>query len=60
MNGNVDAVELEKERADMLQLDTLKREQREGRVFGGLREGKIETFAPTYKRVVGQVEGYSR
>lgn len=60
VRGTVDTVELEKERADMLELDTLKREQKEGRVFGGLREGRLEAFAPTYKRIVGQVEGYSR
>lgn len=60
VTNRAEAVELEKERADMLELDTLRREQKEGRVFGGLREGKLEGFAPTYKRVVGQVEGYSR
>jgi hypothetical protein len=60
VTNRVEIVELEKERADMLELDTLRREQKEGRVFGGLREGKLEGFAPTYKRVVGQVEGYSK
>ena len=60
MNSGVDRVEIEKERADMLMLDTLKLEQKEGRVFVGLREGKVEAFAPTYKRIVGQVEGYSK
>ena len=44
----------------MVDLDTLRREQREGRAFGGLREGDLSRFAPTYKRVVGQVDGYSR
>ncbi len=44
----------------MVDLDTLRIEQRAGRVFGGLREGDLSRFAPTYKRIVGEVEGYSR
>lgn len=55
-----DIVTLEKERLEMVELDTLRKEQREGRVFGGLREGDLSRFAPTYKRIVGQVGGYSR
>ncbi|ORY34119.1 Endonuclease/exonuclease/phosphatase [Naematelia encephala] len=55
-----DILALEKERAELIDLDTLRREQREGRVFGGLREGDLSRFAPTYKRIVGQIEGYSR
>lgn len=55
-----DLLALEKERAHMLQLDTLKREQAAGRVFGGMREGDLTRFAPTYKRIVGQVDGYSK
>ena len=55
-----DVVALEKERAEMFELDTLRTEQKAGRVFGGLREGDITRFAPTYKRIVGQVDGYSR
>jgi hypothetical protein len=55
-----DLVALEKERAAMVPLDTLKKEQRAGRVFGGMREGDLSRFAPTYKRIVGQVEGYSQ
>ena len=55
-----DDIALEKERAALVQLDTLKREQRAGRAFGGLQEGNLEKFAPTYKRIVGKVEGYSR
>lgn len=51
---------LEKERAEMLSLDTLRREQAQGRAFLGMREGDLTRFAPTYKRVVGQVEGFSR
>lgn len=53
-------VALERERAALVALDTLKREQAAGRVFGGLREGDLTRFAPTYKRIVGQVEGYSQ
>ncbi|OCF40489.1 hypothetical protein I317_05727 [Kwoniella heveanensis CBS 569] len=55
-----DILVLEKERVAMFELDTLRREQREGRVFGGLREGDLTRFAPTYKRIVGKVEGYSK
>ncbi|KAL7421696.1 hypothetical protein Q5752_003466 [Cryptotrichosporon argae] len=51
---------LAEERAPLLELDTLRAEQREGRAFGGLREGDLTRFAPTYKRIVGQVEGYSK
>ncbi|ODO08060.1 hypothetical protein I350_03643 [Cryptococcus amylolentus CBS 6273] len=50
---------LEKSRAEMVRTDTLRQQQREGKVFGGLREGDITRFAPTYKRVVGEIEGYS-
>jgi hypothetical protein len=53
-------VALERERAALVALDTLKREQAAGRVFGGMREGDLTRFAPTYKRIVGQVEGYSQ
>ncbi len=53
-------VALERERAALVALDTLKHEQAAGRVFGGMREGDLTRFAPTYKRIVGQVEGYSQ
>jgi hypothetical protein len=55
-----DVMKVELERAEMVELDTLRAEQREGRVFGGLREGDLSRFNPTYKRIVGQVEGYSQ
>jgi hypothetical protein len=55
-----DVLQLEKERVEMVELDTLREEQREGRVFGGLREGDLSRFAPTYKRIVGQVDGYAK
>lgn len=58
--SGADMVSLEKERAAMLPLDSLRREQAAGRVFGGMREGDLTRFAPTYKRIVGQVEGYSQ
>ncbi|KAK4689076.1 hypothetical protein P7C73_g1036, partial [Tremellales sp. Uapishka_1] len=53
-------VAIEKERAVMVDLDTLKSEQKKGRTFGGLREGDLTRFAPTYKRIVGKLEGYSK
>lgn len=55
-----DVLSLEKERAEMVDLDTLRMEQREGRVAGGLREGDLSRFAPTYKRIVGKVDGYAQ
>jgi hypothetical protein len=56
----VDNVQLEKERGEMVRLDTLRKQQVEGMAFGGLREGDLTKFAPTYKRIAGQVDGYSR
>lgn len=55
-----DLIALEREREALVALDTLKHEQNRGNVFGGMREGDLTRFAPTYKRVVGQVEGYSK
>jgi hypothetical protein len=59
-NASVDDVQLEKERGEMVRLDTLRKQQAEGMAFGGLREGDLTKFAPTYKRIAGQVNGYSR
>ncbi|WOO77075.1 Inositol-1,4,5-trisphosphate 5-phosphatase 2 [Vanrija pseudolonga] len=55
-----DAVKLQKERADCVAYDTLKKEQSMGRAFGFLREGDLTGFAPTYKRIPNEVEGYSK
>jgi hypothetical protein len=55
-----DDLEIEKERGEMVQLDTLKKQQAEGKAFGGLREGDLTKFAPTYKCIAGQVHGYSQ
>lgn len=60
MNAGSDLVGVEQERAEMVELDTLRRQQSEGKAFGGLREGDLTRFAPTYKTVAGQVHGYSR
>jgi hypothetical protein len=60
MNPGSDLTGLESERKEMVGLDTLKRQQAEGKAFGGLREGDLTRFAPTYKMVAGQVHGYSR
>jgi hypothetical protein len=59
-SSSVDSVQLEKERGEMVRLDTLRKQQSEGLAFGGLREGDVTQFAPTYKRIAGQVNGYSR
>ncbi|ORX36766.1 Endonuclease/exonuclease/phosphatase [Kockovaella imperatae] len=55
-----EGVQAEKERAKLVEVDTLKREQKMGRAFGGLREGDLTKFIPTYKRIVGKVNGFSR
>jgi hypothetical protein len=59
-NSSTDQVTIEKERAEMVQLDTLRKQQAEGKGFGGLREGDLTKFAPTYKCIAGQIHGYSR
>lgn len=51
---------LRRERAQLVSFDTLKKEQALGNAFGGMREGDLTRFAPTYKRIVGQVDGYSK
>jgi hypothetical protein len=59
-NASTDLTALQNERADMVELDTLRMEQADGKAFGGLREGDLTKFAPTYKCIAGQVHGYSR
>jgi hypothetical protein len=59
-SASIDDAQLEKERAEMVGLDTLRKQQVEGKAFGGLREGDLTNFAPTYKCIAGQVHGYSR
>ncbi len=54
-----DDEEILKEREELQSLDTLQLEQNKGRTMTGLQEGDLKTFAPTYKRLVGQVDGYS-
>ena len=59
-NASTDRIQVEKERAEMVGLDTLRKQQSEGKAFGGLREGDLTNFAPTYKCIAGQIHGYSR
>lgn len=47
------------ERASLVEIDTLHQEQSRGHALVGLREGDLSTFAPTYKRVLGQVTGWN-
>jgi hypothetical protein len=56
---NEDEEIIVEEREELMLLDTLKSEQSKGRTMVGLEEGDIKTFAPTYKRIVGQIDGYS-
>ncbi|WVO16307.1 hypothetical protein L204_103982 [Cryptococcus depauperatus] len=58
-NMSDDALSVEKARMIMFEDDTLREQQKQGNVFGGLREGDVTRFAPTYKRIVGKIEGYS-
>ncbi|KAI5454778.1 hypothetical protein NCC49_003662 [Naganishia albida] len=55
----VDA-DLEKERGKLVALDTLKQQQMQGKAFTFLSEGELTNFAPTYKRIVGKVDGYNK
>lgn len=52
--------DLKKERRRLVALDTLKQQQARGKAFEYLSEGDLTTFAPTYKRIVGQVDGYNK
>lgn len=52
--------DLVKEREKLVAMDTLKQQQTRGKAFAFLSEGELATFAPTYKRMVGQVEGYNK
>lgn len=59
--GDVAAVAyLAKERERLVALDTLKQQQTQGKAFAFLSEGELTNFAPTYKRIVGQVDGYNK
>jgi hypothetical protein len=52
--------DLKKERQSLVALDTLKEQQAQGKAFDCLLEGDLTTFAPTYKRIVGQIDGYNK
>lgn len=52
--------DLKKDRQKLVALDTLKQQQARGKAFEYLSEGDLTTFAPTYKRIVGQVDGYNK
>lgn len=47
------------ERSSLVAIDTLHQEQAKGNAMVGLREGDLRTFAPTYKRILGQVSGWN-
>lgn len=49
-----------KERKRLVALDTLRQQQARGKAFEFLSEGDLTTFAPTYKRVIGHVDGYNK
>ncbi|KAJ9101915.1 hypothetical protein QFC19_004996 [Naganishia cerealis] len=51
---------LAKDRQKLVALDTLKQQQAQGKSFTFLAEGDLATFAPTYKRIIGQVNGYNK
>lgn len=58
--GPGDTSTLTKERQKLVTLDTLKQQQAQGKAFDFLAEGDLRTFAPTYKRIIGQVDGYNK
>lgn len=59
--GDVAAdADLAKEREKLVALDTLKQQQARGKAFAFLSEGELANFAPTYKRIVGHVDGYNK
>jgi hypothetical protein len=60
LEGSGDASVLAKERQKLVALDTLKQQQAQGKAFTFLSEGSLENFAPTYKRIIGQVDGYNK
>jgi hypothetical protein len=49
-----------KERKRLVALDTLKQQQARGKAFEYLSEGDLTAFAPTYKRIIGHVDGYNK
>jgi hypothetical protein len=61
IQGDVAAdADLARERERLVALDTLKQQQTQGKAFAFLSEGELANFAPTYKRIVGQVDGYNK
>lgn len=59
-NASAADADLAKEREKLVALDTLKQQQTQGKAFPYLSEGELANFAPTYKRIVGQVDGYNK
>jgi hypothetical protein len=56
-NGEVDKRLLEQRRS-LVEMDTLAQQRDLNKTMLGLREGPLTSFAPTYKRLMGKVEGY--
>jgi hypothetical protein len=46
------------QRKSLVEMDTLAEERDRNQTMLGLREGPLISFAPTYKRLMGKVEGY--
>lgn len=50
--------ELFEQRISLVDMDTLAEQRDRNKTMLGLREGPLTSFAPTYKRLMGKVEGY--
>ena len=46
------------QRKSLVEMDTLAEQRGRNQTMLGLREGPLTSFAPTYKRLMGKVEGY--
>ena len=50
--------QLFEQRKMLVEMDTLAEQRARNKTMLGLREGALTSFAPTYKRLMGKVEGY--
>ena len=58
VSGQSGRTELVEQRRSLVEMDTLAEQRDRNKTMLGLREGPLTSFAPTYKRLMGKVEGY--